>query len=115
MSGGRLNNELGWCADVEGNRGGAGARVIAWQCHGGVNQRWKSHPLVRADSVASRIADPAVRRRFVDNAQSAAPGQLISVANGQLIGVDGGTMRRAAGSVMVAAGRGQLIAAGGLN
>lgn len=115
LSRGRLNNELGWCADVEGNRAGAGVRVIAWQCSGAVNQRWKGHPLVRADSVASRIADPAARRQFVDNASRAAPGQLISLESGQLVGPDANNVRRAAGNVMVAAGRGQLIAAGGLN
>lgn len=36
---GRLNNEQGWCADVEGG-GGQGARVIAWHCNNQGNQTW---------------------------------------------------------------------------
>lgn len=36
---GRLNNEQGWCADVE-REGGQGSRVIGYRCTDRFNQRW---------------------------------------------------------------------------
>jgi hypothetical protein len=111
----RLNNELGWCADVEGNRGGAGVRVVAWACSGAVNQQFKGHPIVSAQSAASRISDPQVRQTFLQTAQTARPGAAISLTTGRLVGPDGGTLIGAGGLNMIAAGNGNLIAAGGLN
>jgi hypothetical protein len=111
----RLNNELGWCADVEGNRPGAGVRLVAWNCSGAVNQQFKAHPVVPAQSVAARISDPGVRQALLQTAQTARPGSLISLTTGRLIGVDAGTLIAAGGQNMIAAGNGQLIAAGGLN
>ena len=41
---GALTNAQGWCADVE-QRGGQGARVIAWRCmNDAPNQRWRMAP-----------------------------------------------------------------------
>lgn len=111
----RLNNELGWCADVEGNRSGPGVRVLAWSCTGAINQQFKAHPVVSAESVAARIPDPAVRQTFVQTAQTARPGAAISLATGRLVGLDAGTLNAAGGQNMIAAGSGNLIAAGGLN
>lgn len=111
----QLNNELGWCADVEGNRNGAGVRVLAWKCSRAVNQQFKAHHVVSAQSAASRIADPAVRQAFLQTAQTARPGSAISLQTGRLIGLDGGTLIAAGGMNMIAAGNGNLIAAGGLN
>ncbi len=116
LSSSRLVNEAGWCADVEGNRGGAGVRVVAWQCSGASNQRWKAHLVESADARASRMADQAAANRLRENAARAPAGRLIDLRTGELIGVDGGTMRKAAGAqVGVTAGGGKLIAAGGLN
>jgi hypothetical protein len=115
LSNRRLNNELGWCADVEGNRQGAGVRLVAWSCHGAVNQQFKAHRVVSAQSVATRIPDPGVRQTFLQTAQTARPGAVISMSTGRLVGPDGGTLIAAGGQNMVAAGSGNLIAAGGLN
>lgn len=106
-------NQAGWCADVEGNRGGAGVRVIAWQCSGASNQRWKAHLVESADAVASRMADKGAATRLRENAARAPAGRLIDLRTGQLIGIDGGSLR--GGGVAVTAGGGKLIAAGGLN
>jgi len=113
-SNGRLNNELGWCADVEGNRNGAGVRVMAWSCSGASNQRWKAHRPVSLQSVLAQVRDPSTRQAIEAGARSARPGQplpltpaqqqqlpasLIQATGGSLIGLDGAT----------------LISAGGLN
>lgn len=111
----RLNNELGWCADVEGNRQGAGVRLVAWNCSGAVNQRFTAHRVVSAQSVAARIPDPGVRQKFLQTAQTARPGAIISTATGGLVGLDAGTLTSAGGQNMVSTGSGNLIAAGGLN
>ncbi len=115
LSNRRLNNELGWCADVEGNRQGAGVRLVAWNCSGAVNQQFNAHWVVSAQSVAARIPDPAVRQKFLQTAQTARPGAVISTATGGLVGPDGGTLISAGGRNMVSTGSGNLIAAGGLN
>lgn len=111
----QLNNELGWCADVEGNRQGAGVRVLAWQCSRAINQQFKAHEVESIQAVASRIADPNVRQAFTQTAQSARPGSVISLQNGRLIGMDGATLvtDRAAG--VIVGNSSKLIAAGGLN
>lgn len=124
LSGGQLNNEGGWCADVEGNRGGPGVRVLAWQCSRAVNQRFRAHQLVSAQEFARQaIRDPNISRAFVESANRARPGQLISVASGRLVGDGGGTLigQDGAGVVatdgagIVAAGGGNIVAAGGGN
>lgn len=115
LSNKRLNNELGWCADVEGNRQGAGARLVAWQCHGAANQQFKAHRLVSAQQAAAQIRDPGVKQAFIRNAQNARPGQIISQSTGQLLNVGVGGLISAGGMNLVAAGSGNLIAAGGLN
>jgi hypothetical protein len=111
----QLNNELGWCADVEGNRNGANVRVVACRQPAPVNQQFKAHQLESAQSAASRIADPGVRAAFLQAAQTARPGAVISTQTGRLIGQDGATLIAAGGQNMVSAGNGNLIAAGGLN
>lgn len=111
----QLNNELGWCADVEGNRKGAGVRVLAWQCSRAVNQQFRAHRTVSAQAAASRISDPSVRQVFLQTAQTAQPGSGISLQTGRLIGMDGATVIAAGGMNMIATGNGNLIAAGGMN
>lgn len=111
----QLNNELGWCADVEGNRQGAGVRVLAWQCSRAVNQQFKAHVAVSAQTAAARIADHNVRQIFLQTAQTAKPGSVISPQTGRLIGVDGGSLIAAGGMNLVVTSNGNLIAAGGLN
>ena len=115
LSNKRLNNELGWCADVEGNRRGAGVRLVAWKCHGAANQQFKAHRLVSAQTVAAQIKDPGVKQAFIRNAQNARPGQIISQSSGQLLNVGVGGLISAGGMNLVVISPGNLIAAGGLN
>ena len=115
LSGGRLNNEGGWCADVEDNRGGAGVRVLAWQCSGAGNQRFRGHSIQPASTVANRIQNPTVRNEFLRSAQSARFGQGISMTSGKLIGQDGASLIGDGGGTIVAAGGGNIVAAGGGN
>ena len=109
-------NEAGWCADVEGNRGGAGVRVIAWQCSGASNQRWKAHMAESANAVAARMSDPRAAALLRENVARAPVGSAIDLRTGQLLNIGVGGLRSApAGQVGVTAGGGKLIAAGGLN
>lgn len=111
----RLNNEAGWCADVEGNRAGAGVRVLAYKCSGAINQQWNAHTAVAAQTAAARISNAAVRTEFLRNAQSARPGAVISLATGKVIAAGGGNVIAAGGGNVIAAGGGNVIAAGGGN
>jgi hypothetical protein len=115
LSNRKLNNEGGWCADVEGNRGGAGVRVLAWKCSGAGNQQWGSHYVESAQATASRISNAAVRSTFLSTVQGARPGAIISLSTGKLIGQDGGGLVAAGGGNIVAAGGGNIVAAGGGN
>lgn len=110
-----LKNEGGWCADVEGGRGGAGARVMAWNCNGQGNQKWGSHVAENYRTVAARISNPAIRATFERNASNAAPGAVISSTTGALVSPGGGSLVAAGGGNLVAAGGGNLVAAGGGN
>jgi len=116
LNGRKLNNELGFCADVEGNRGGAGVTVMAWSCTGAANQQWKSHGRESAQAFATRmIRDAGVRSAFVSSAQSAPPGAVISVATGRVVSAGGGNVVSAGGANVVSAGGGNVVSAGGLN
>ena len=114
LNGGRLKNEGGWCADVEGNRSGAGVRVIAYQCSSGDNQRFRAHRVESSQTVAGRIASPEVKKVFLQTAQNAEPGTRISLKSGKVISNDGATVI-ASSSAVIAAGGGNVIAAGGGN
>lgn len=116
LSSGRLNNGLGWCADVQGGRGGAGVPVLAWQCSGAANQQWKALGKEPAQDFASRrIQDPAVRGTFIGTAQSARPGTVISLATGRVVSAGGANVVSAGGANVVSAGGGNVVSAGGLN
>ncbi|MCG2595047.1 RICIN domain-containing protein [Ramlibacter sp. XY19] len=115
LSGRKLNNELGLCADVEGNRSGAGVRVLAWSCSGASNQQWKAHHRETAQSYAMRINDPAARAEFIRNAQAASPGTIISIATGRVVAPGGANVVAPGGANVVSAGGGNVVAAGGLN
>lgn len=113
LSGGKLNNENGWCADVQGNRGGAGVPVIAWKCSGAANQQFKAHRIQSAASV--NIADPQIKAKFVQAAQTAAPGTIISTTTGQIVAQGGGNIVAQGGGNIVAQGGGNIVAQGGGN
>lgn len=115
LNGSKLNNELGWCADVEGGRGGAGVRVLAWQCSGAGNQQWRAHRDESAQSVAGRIAQPQARAAFVKNASSAQPGSIISLSTGQVVSAGGANVIASGGGNVIATGGGNVVAAGGMN
>lgn len=110
-----LKNEGGWCADVEGGRGGAGARVMAWNCNGQGNQKWGRHIVENYKAVASRISNQTIRSNFERNASKASAGAVISTTTGNLVSPGGGNMVAAGGGNMVAAGGGNMVAAGGGN
>lgn len=112
---GKLNNELGWCADVEGGRGGAGVRVLAWNCSGSSNQRWNAHHVVSAQSLGARIGNSSVARTLADTARVARPGEIISLATGRVVAGGGGNVVAAGSANVVAAGSGNVIAPGGAN
>lgn len=111
---GRLNNELGWCADVEGNRRGAGVRVMAWSCSGAVNQTWKVHRPVSLSSVLPQVRDPAARQAIENSARSARPGQPLPLTPAQLQQLPPGLIQATGGSLIGLDGA-TLIGAGGLN
>ncbi|MFZ2220757.1 MAG: ricin-type beta-trefoil lectin domain protein [Rhodoferax sp.] len=115
LSGSRLNNEINLCADVEGGRGGAGVRVLAWQCKGGSNQYWRAHTAVTVESVANGISNTTVRNTFLNTARSASPGTVISTQTGQVVAAGGANAVAAGGANVVAAGGGNVVAAGGRN
>lgn len=115
LNGTKLNNELGWCADVERGNQSAGTRVLAFQCNGGNNQQWRSHAAKSAQSVAGSISNPAVRNKFLETAKSARPGTLISLATGNVVSAGGANVVSAGGANVVSAGGGNVVSAGGAN
>lgn len=115
LAGGQLNNELGHCADVEGMNMGANARVIAWSCSRGPNQKFTANHSRPAQQVAARISNPAVRDRFLATARSAAPGTLISTSTGQAVAPGGGNVISTGGGNVIAVGGGNVISTGGGN
>lgn len=115
LNGSKLNNELGFCADVERGNQAAGTRVLAYQCNGGSNQKWRGHAAESAQSMAGRIPNPAVRDKFINTANSARPGTIISLATGQAVAAGGANVVAAGGGNVVAAGGGNVVAAGGGN
>ena len=43
LRGAKLSNEIGFCADLEGENRAANARLVAWSCTGRSNQQWRAH------------------------------------------------------------------------
>lgn len=115
---GRLRNERGWCADLEGGRTGANVPVLAWNCSGASNQTWRAHYAVAASGYLSNIKDANTRNALNNKLSNASSGQIIRIsavekkaledagASG-LIGLDGATL--------ISAGGMNLISAGGMN
>lgn len=115
---GRLRNERGWCADLQGGRSGANVPVLAWNCSGAGNQVWKAHYPVACGNIVASIPDPATRQQLETKMKAAVPGQRIpltpsekksleGVGAADLIGLDGATL--------ISAGGMNLISAGGMN
>lgn len=115
LNGAKLNNELGWCADVERGKQAAGTRVLAYQCNGGANQQWRGLAIQPGQALAARIGDPALRAKFLASVNSARPGTLISMATGQVVASGGANAVAAGGANVVAAGGGNVVASGGAN
>ena len=115
LAGGQLTNERGFCADVEGMNPGANARVIAWNCSRSPNQKFTANHAKPAQQVASRIANAAVREKFLAAARSAAPGTVISMATGQVISTGGGNVISTGGGNVISTGGGNVVAPGGGN
>jgi hypothetical protein len=111
---GRLNNELGWCADVEGNRRGAGVRVMAWQCSGATNQRWKAHRPEPTQSVINRIKDNQTRQTIQNFTRRARPGEVLRLPPAQAKEVPAELLHGENQDALISAGGLGLISAGGL-
>ena len=122
-SNGKLNNEFGWCADVEGNRTSAGARVLAWKCHNESNQRWKAHRVVSGASTLKKVRSPVTRKKINDFLNASKPGQtlileksdIVDLKDSGLIGLDGASIIGLDGASLISAGGMNLISAGGMN
>lgn len=115
LSNQRLNNEVGWCADVEGNRNGPNVRVMAWKCTGDINQRWHSQKFITIKDAVANVRDAKAAAELEKNAKNAPVGALIDPKSGALIGNDGSTLNASNKGNLVAAGGGNLVAAGGGN
>jgi hypothetical protein len=115
LNGSKLNNELGWCADVERGRQAAGTRVLAYQCNGGGNQQWRGHATQSAQTVAARIGDLTLRAKFLAAVNAARPGTIISLASGQAVAAGGANVVASGGANVIAAGGGNVVASGGAN
>lgn len=119
-----LRNELGWCADLQGNQNGPNVSVLAWNCSGAINQQWRR--LYAVNNVVNEVSDPSIRQLLVNRLSSLSAGQSIRITNqeayainstptarpiqrrgGRLIGLDGATI--------ISSGSGGLIAAGSMN
>lgn len=117
---GRLRNERGWCADLEGGRGGANVRVLAWKCSGAGNQMWRLHYAESCAKYVSKIPDQSVQQSLNTKISNAPAGQKITLSQpekdallaagaSELIGLDGAT------ATLISAGGMNLISAGGMN
>jgi hypothetical protein len=115
LNGSRLNNEIGWCADVERGKQAAGTRILAYQCNGGENQQWRGHATQSARTVAAHISDPTLRAKFLATVNAVRPGTMISLATGQAVAAGGANVVAAGGANVVASGGANVIAAGGGN
>ena len=115
LENGRLRNERGWCADLEGGRGGANVRVVAWKCNGQGNQMWKPHYAISSSNYVSKIPDPNIRQTLNTKIGNASAGQvipltqpeknaLIAAGASDLIGLDGATLISAGGRGLISAG-----------
>lgn len=115
LRGAKLSNEMGFCADLEGENRAANARLVAWSCTGRSNQQWRAHgPAQPAASVLAQVPT-AARAEFTRNSQSAPAGSIISLATGKVVAAGGGNVVAAGGGNVVAAGGGNVVAAGGGN
>ncbi len=114
---GRLNNEVGWCADVEGGRYALGTRVVAWQCGGASNQRWNPHYAQPAATlVQQKVSNAAARPVAIKSATDGLVGQLIDTKTGQLVAAGGGNLNvPTGGPYLIITSKGNLVAAGGGN
>lgn len=121
---GRLRNERGWCADLEGGRSGANVAVLAWKCTGAGNQVWKAHYAVAASSIFPKITDQGIRQQLNMKVAAAPAGQRISLTPAEkkalvaaggsgLIGLDGATLISAGGQNLIGLDGATLKFAGG--
>jgi hypothetical protein len=102
FNGQQLNNEGGWCADIERESKSPGARVIAYNCKNSVNQHWRKGVIVSGPQVGlSASATTALQRRPPQ------PGSVVDMRTGNIIAAGGGNV--------IAQGGGNIIAAGGGN
>jgi Ricin-type beta-trefoil lectin domain len=110
---GTLRNELNLCFDIEGGSTGNGARILAFDCHGGSNQQW--YPAVNSKSAyigiddASKFGGTSGIKNFVRSANFSG-GNIVASGGGNLIANDGASLIANDGASIVAGGAGNMIA-----
>jgi hypothetical protein len=104
MRGGQINNEEGWCMDVRGQADRAGSSIIAWKCHGGINQKFQKGRMVSMSSLP-----PDVQQRV-----SAMNSQIAS-KGGSVVAMGGANVVAMGGANVVAMGGANVLAMGGGN
>lgn len=119
LSRGRLRNEKGWCADLQGNRSGADVPVLAWQCSGSANQRWKPHYMFNVSRSISKISNTQLRSNIQYKINTTPPGRPVPFTPQErqalrLIGLDGASLISAGGMNLISAGGMNLISPGGM-
>jgi hypothetical protein len=112
LSNKRLNNEGGWCADVEGNRSGPNVRVLAYKCSGQINQQWNAHFRETAQTAAASILNKNVQATFLQTAAFAKLGDTISTMTGQIISHDSGGLISQDGGGLKAMGQNNFLTMG---
>jgi len=102
---GRLRNERGWCADLEGGRGGANVPVLAWNCSGAGNQVWRAHYPVDLTRTIASISNLAMQKQLDQKIKGSPPGAQINFTPAEkkaleaagLIGIDAASLISAGG------------------
>jgi len=111
QSNGQLNNEAGWCADIEGGGRGAGTRVVSYKCQNSSNQMW--YPAVTAKQATLGLQALAnVGNRTGTSFISSlgfSMGNLVAAGGGNLVAAGGGNLVAAGGGNVVLGGRGSLV------
>ncbi len=104
MSGGQVNNEEGWCMDVKGQADRAGSQIIAWKCHGGINQKFRKGQMQSLGSLPADVQQKA-----------SAINQKLASSGGNVVAMGGANVVAMGGANVIAIGGANVIAMGGAN
>lgn len=111
---GALRNETGVCADLEGGNRSAGARVVGWSCHGGLNQKWyQATSGGRATyriSVNTSLANRAFEGRALLSSRGVSQNNIVAGGAGNIVAGGAGNIVAGGAGNIVAGGAGNLLA-----